>query len=294
MASILDQCVAGMGTACAKIIVARDSVTFGPHGWTIIIFIILTILYWIITYYGVRPQDEKKKEEEEAKWAEAVGGYFGIIGNLTLLIYAILIAYYATNSYYHLNTSATFLNPIAFAIVCFVCSSFALGGYLIAQSFRKTPINGMWTGLASAAIVVLSALVYGLARLGLPKASAAQISAVSATETELTASRDLAIQQQKDRQIEQSAKAAEATKAAQDAKAAQEKLSKVGASAADVAKAYLTDSNTQAAIQQASRSRKQQPPATPAATDSSGLDVNDLSLLVDALRKSRSRDATKK
>ena len=174
-------CALGDNVGCRNVWIHEDDHHISPAVLTLIIFVIITIVYFVIVFVGVKPQNRhpENPDEENAEIVEFIGAYFGVICNLSLLLYGFLIYSFSKDYYYVFNKSFLY-HPVTFGVIFVFNSLMCLGMWALAQSYRKTAISVMWTMLGVVAILVIGVLAVFVMRLAVPHLSKDQSHALEA------------------------------------------------------------------------------------------------------------------
>lgn len=243
---------------CVDLIAKRDSFVLTPGKWALIIGAILTIVFFLIASLVVYPRQTDGDEEPStsskfAFWLETIGVYFGLVGNMTLISYALLVWGFAKNDYHLLHTQDTFLSPILFGVIFLVNGCLLIGFLLFSQHERGTMMPSGYIIGSFVGLIVLSFLIYVLAYALIgwrATASDKQREAIAQSESELMAAQAAAKQKNLQDIQEATAAIARAEEKKKEATKAVEKLDKVGSNLSDVAKEYSRSRTAPAAGEQ--------------------------------------------
>ena len=136
------QCSPENYQGCLEILSHKDSFSMPPWLGGVLSWLVLTVLFVIVVYFIERPilqRQVKSKSVREAEWIETVGMYFGVVMNLSLMIYILIIQYYAERHYHQTQFNQTnpyILSPGLFTLL-FVINSMIMFGFIVWGQHKK-------------------------------------------------------------------------------------------------------------------------------------------------------------
>lgn len=232
---------------CIDLVAKRDSFTLTPGKWALIIGAIMTIVFFVIASLAIYPKYTDDDDENNSKtskfafWLETIGVYFGLVGNMTLIAYALLVYFFAKHDYHLLHPQDTFMSPILFGIIFLVNGCLLIGFLLFAQHERGSVMASGYIIGSFVGLIVLSFLIYVLAYAMIgwrATASPKQREAIAQAERELMAAQAAALQNSLQRKQEAEAAKTKAEQTIQEETVAQKKLNEVGTKLPDIAKEF--------------------------------------------------------